>query len=61
MKKLLIIIFSLLIPTLVFAAETQTNVSGSNTSIEGDIQGELQPMNLDLNLLQPLIQQVILI
>ena len=35
MKKLLIIIFSLLIPTLVFAAETQTNVSGSNTSIEG--------------------------
>ena len=34
MKKLLIIIYSLLIPTLVFAAETQTNVSGSNTSIE---------------------------
>ena len=25
----------MLIPTLVFAAETQTNVSGSNTSIEG--------------------------
>jgi len=35
MKKLLIIIFSLLVPTLAFAAETQTNVSGSNTSIEG--------------------------
>ena len=35
MKTLLILIFSLLIPTLVFAAETQTNVSGSNTSIEG--------------------------
>ena len=35
MKTLLIIILSLLIPTLVFAAETQTNVSGSNTSIEG--------------------------
>ena len=35
MKKLLIVILSLLIPTLVFAAETQTNVSGSNTSIEG--------------------------
>jgi len=35
MKTLLIIIFSLLIPTLAFAAETQTNVSGSNTSIEG--------------------------
>ena len=32
---LLGIIFSLLIPTLVFSAETQTNVSGSNTSIEG--------------------------
>ena len=35
MKKLLIVIFSLLVPTLAFAAETQTNVSGSNTSIEG--------------------------
>jgi hypothetical protein len=35
MKKLLIIIFSLLVPILAFAAETQTNVSGSNTSIEG--------------------------
>jgi len=35
MKTLLIIILSLLIPTLAFAAETQTNVSGSNTSIEG--------------------------
>jgi len=39
MKKLLIIIFSLLIPTLAFAAETQTNVSGSNTSIEGGYTG----------------------
>ena len=35
MKKLLIIIFSLFIPTLAFTAETQHNVSGSNTSIEG--------------------------
>jgi len=39
MKKLLIIIFSLLVSTLAFAAETQTNVSGSNTSIEGGYTG----------------------
>ena len=39
MKKLLIIIFSLLVPALAFAAETQTNVSGSNTSIEGGYTG----------------------
>ena len=35
MKKLLIIILSLFIPTLAFAGSTQTNVSGSNTAIEG--------------------------
>jgi hypothetical protein len=39
MKKLLTIIFSLLVPALAFAAETQTNVSGSNTSIEGGYTG----------------------
>ena len=39
MKKLLIIIFSLLVPALAFAAETQSNVSGSNTSIEGGYTG----------------------
>jgi len=39
MKKLLIIIFSLLVPTLAFTAETQSNVSGSNTSIEGGYTG----------------------
>ena len=39
MKKLLIIIFSLLVPALAFAANTQTNVSGSNTSIEGGYTG----------------------
>jgi len=39
MKTLLIIILSLLIPTLVFAGSTQTNVSGSNTAIEGGYTG----------------------
>ena len=39
MKKLLIIILSLFIPTLAFAGSTQTNVSGSNTAIEGGYTG----------------------
>jgi len=39
MKKLLVIIISLLLPTIVLAANTQTNVSGSNTSIEGGYTG----------------------
>ena len=39
MKKLLVIIISLLLPTIVSAANTQTNVSGSNTSIEGGYTG----------------------
>ena len=39
MKKLLVIIISLLLPTKVLAANTQTNVSGSNTSIEGGYTG----------------------
>ena len=39
MKKLLVIILSLLLPTIVLAANTQTNVSGSNTSIEGGYTG----------------------
>ena len=39
MKKLLVIIISLLLPTVLLAANTQTNVSGSNTSIEGGYTG----------------------
>ena len=39
MKKLLIVILSLLIPTLALAGSTQTNVSGSNTAIEGGYTG----------------------
>jgi len=39
MKKLLVIIISLLLPTILLAANTQTNVSGSNTSIEGGYTG----------------------
>ena len=39
MKKLLIIILSLLIPTFALAWSTQTNVSGSNTAIEGNYTG----------------------
>ena len=39
MKKLLVIIISLLLPTIVLAAGNQTNVSGSNTSIEGGYTG----------------------
>ena len=39
MKKLLIIILSLFIQTLAFAGSTQTNVSGSNTAIEGGYTG----------------------
>ena len=39
MKKLLIIILSLFIPTLAFAGSTQTNVSGSNTATEGGYTG----------------------
>ena len=39
MKKLLIIILSLFIPTLAFAGSTQTNVSGSNTAIDGGYTG----------------------
>jgi len=39
MKTLITILTTLLISTNIFAAETQTNVSGSNTSIEGGYTG----------------------
>ena len=39
MKNLLTIILILLLPTLAFAGSTQTNVSGSNTAIEGGYTG----------------------
>ena len=39
MKTLLTIILILLLPTLAFAGSTQTNVSGSNTAIEGGYTG----------------------
>jgi len=39
MKTLITILITLLISTNIFAAETQTNVSGSNTSIEGGYTG----------------------
>ena len=39
MKKLLVIIISLLLPTIVLAAITQPTVSGSNTSIDGGYTG----------------------
>ena len=39
MKTLIVILTTLLISTNIFAAETQTNVSGSNTSIEGGYTG----------------------
>ena len=48
MKKLLIVILSLLIPTLVFAAETQTNVSGSIQVLKVGMN-KVQLMNLALN------------
>ena len=58
MKTLITILTTLLISTNIFAAETQTNVSGSNTSIEGGYTGVQQPTNQGLPLLQLQIVQV---
>ena len=40
MKKIFISIFTILFTTSVWAGSTQTNVSGSNTAIEGNYSSE---------------------